>query len=66
GFHSLRLGNTVGIHEVLLSTGTETITLKHEAYDRMLFAQGALRAAEYLVGKRAGFYNMDTMLGGKE
>lgn len=66
GFHSLRLGNTVGIHEVLLSTGTETITLKHEAYDRMLFAQGALRAAEYLVGKSAGFYNMDTMLGGKE
>lgn len=66
GFHSLRLGNTVGIHEVLLSTGTETITLKHEAYDRMLFAQGALRAAEYLVGKHAGFYNMDTMLGGKE
>ena len=56
----------MGIHEVLLSTGTETITLKHEAYDRMLFAQGALRAAEYLVGKSAGFYNMDTMLGGKE
>ena len=54
----------VGIHEILIDTGTETITLKHEAHDRALFAQGALRAAEYLVGKPAGLYNMQTMLGG--
>ncbi len=63
GIHSLRLGNVVGIHEVLVSTGTQTITLKHEAHDRMLFAEGAVVAAEYLLGKPAGRYNMETMLG---
>ena len=63
GIHALRLGNVVGIHEVLVSTGTQTITLKHEAHDRMLFAQGAMAAAEYLQHKAPGLYNMDTMLG---
>lgn len=62
GIHSIRLGNVVGIHEVLVSTGTQTITLKHEAHDRMLFAEGAMAAAEYLAGKPAGLYNMETML----
>lgn len=63
GIHSIRLGNVVGTHEVLISTGTQTITLKHEAHDRMLFAEGAMTAAEYLAGKPAGLYNMETMLG---
>jgi len=63
GIHALRLGNVVGVHEVLVSTGTQTITLKHEAHDRMLFAQGAMTAAEYLLGKAPGLYHMDTMLG---
>ena len=63
GIHALRLGNVVGIHEVIVSTGTQTITLKHEAHDRMLFAEGAMAAAQYLLGKPAGLYNMETMLG---
>ncbi len=63
GIHAIRLGNVVGIHEVLVSTGTQTITLKHEAHDRMLFAEGAMAAAEYLVQQPAGLYNMETMLG---
>ena len=63
GIHAIRLGNVVGIHEVLVSTGTQTITLKHEAHDRMLFAEGAVTAAEYLFGQPAGLYNMETMLG---
>lgn len=63
GIHSLRMGNVVGIHEVLVSTGTQTITLKHEAHDRMLFAEGAVAAAEYLLGKPAGLYHMASMLG---
>ena len=62
GIHAIRLGNVVGIHEVLVSTGTQTITLKHEAHDRMLFAEGAVAAAEYLLGQPAGLYNMETML----
>ena len=65
GIHSLRLGNVVGVHEVLVSTGTQTITLKHEAHDRMLFAEGAMAAAAYLVGQPAGLYNMETMLKGE-
>lgn len=63
GVHSLRMGNTVGIHEVIVNTGTQIITLKHEAQDRSLFAEGALSAAEYLTKKPAGLYNMDTMVG---
>ena len=63
GIHALRLGNVVGVHEVLVSTGTQTLTLKHEAHDRMLFAQGAMTAAEYLLGKAPGLYDMGTMLG---
>ena len=53
GIHSLRMGNVVGVHEVLVCTGTQTITLKHEAHDRMLFAEGAVAAAEYLVQQSA-------------
>ena len=63
GIHAIRIGNVVGVHEVIVSTGTQTITLKHEAHDRMLFAEGAVVAAEYLVGQKAGLYNMETMLG---
>ena len=63
GIHAIRIGNVVGVHEVLVSTGTQTITLKHEAHDRMLFAEGAVAAAEYLFGQAAGLYNMETMLG---
>ncbi len=62
GIHSLRIGNVVGIHEILISTGNETITLKHEAHSRALFGEGALRAAAFLIGKPAGLYNMKDML----
>lgn len=62
GIHSLRMGNIVGIHEVLLSTPTQTITLKHEAHDRALFAEGALTAADFLCGKPAGLYDLSSLL----
>lgn len=62
GIHSLRMGNTVGIHEVIVNTGTQIITLKHEAQDRSLFAEGALAAAAFVVGKEPGLYNMDDMV----
>ncbi len=59
GIHSLRLGNTVGVHEVIIDTGTQVLTLKHEARDRSLFAEGALVAAEFIRDKAPGLYNMD-------
>jgi len=62
GIHSLRMGNTVGIHEVIVNTGTQIITLKHEAQDRALFAEGALAAAAFLVNKVPGMYAMQDIV----
>ena len=56
------MGNIVGVHEVLLGTATQTITLRHEAHSRALFAEGALAAAEFLCGKPAGLYDMKSMV----
>ena len=62
GIHSLRLGNEVGTHEIIIATGAETITLKHEAENRSLFANGALAAAAFLGGKPAGLYSMKDII----
>ncbi len=63
GIHAIRAGNIVGIHEVLVCTDTQSITLKHEAYSRALFAEGAVAAAEYLIAVNTpGIYNMYDML----
>lgn len=62
GIHAVRGGNIVGIHEVAVITDSQTITLKHEAHSRSLFAEGALAAAAYLVGQPAGLYDMQGMI----
>lgn len=62
GIHSLRLGNITGIHEIIISTAYETITLCHEAHDKSLFAEGALAAASFIEGKSAGLYSMEDLL----
>ncbi len=64
GMHSLRMGNVVGMHEVILATGSQIITLKHEAQSRALFAEGALTAAAYVCKKAPGLYTMDDMVKG--
>jgi len=63
GISSLRMGNVVGIHEVHICTGTQTLTLKHEASTRAMLADGAVDAARFMVGKAAGLYNMEDILG---
>ena len=63
GIHSLRYGNEVGTHEIIISNGNETLTLKHESESRALFAEGALKAAAFLCGKGPGLYNMKDMIG---
>ena len=63
GIHSLRLGNETGTHEILISTGSETITIRHKAEDRALFADGALAAAAFLQGKAPGLYTMKDLIG---
>ena len=62
GIHAIRMGNIIGEHEVIVGTDTQTITLKHEAHSRALFAEGAMAAAEFLVGKPAGMYDMKSMI----
>jgi len=63
GISALRLGSVVGVHEVHIHTGTQHLTLKHEAVTRAMLADGAVEAAKFMVGKPAGFYNMESMLG---
>lgn len=62
GIHSLRLGSEVGTHEIIIATGSETLTLKHEAENRSLFADGAIEAARFVVGREAGLVDMLTLI----
>ena len=62
GIQALRMGNVVGIHEVHITTATQSITLRHEAFERGMFADGAVEAAKFLEGKMAGLYNMQDLL----
>jgi len=63
GVHALRMGNVVGIHEVHINTGTQTLVLKHESGSRAMLADGAVDAAKFMVGKEKGLYNMESILG---
>ena len=63
GVHVIRGGDIVGDHSVLFSKNFETITLSHRAYDRAVFASGALVAARWVVGKKPGIYGMGDVLG---
>ena len=64
GVHSLRMGNIVGVHEIHICTDTQTLTLRHEAHDRALFAEGALTAARWITNKAPGLYDMQALLDG--
>ena len=61
-FNSIRKGEVVGNHKVLFSSGKETITLDHEAFDRALYSEGAFTAAIWLMGKKPGLYSMRDVL----
>ncbi|MGH8146424.1 MAG: 4-hydroxy-tetrahydrodipicolinate reductase [Rhodanobacteraceae bacterium] len=62
GFASIRAGDIVGEHTVLLVGHDERIELTHRAFDNAIFARGALTAAAWLVGRNAGRYDLDDML----
>ena len=61
-FNSIRKGEIIGEHEVTFSNGKETIKLNHEAFDRALYSDGALTAAEWLIDKKPGLYSMRDLL----
>ena len=61
-FNSIRKGEIIGEHEVVFSSGKEVIKLNHEAFDRALYSDGALTAAEWLISKKPGLYSMRDLL----
>ena len=63
GVHALRMGNVVGLHEVHINTGNQTLVLKHESGSRAMLADGAVAAARFMEGKAAGLYDMESILG---
>ena len=63
GFASLRGGSVAGDHTVYLLADDERIALSHLAENRSIFAKGAVRAANWLIGKPAGRYTMAQVLG---
>lgn len=63
GFAALRGGQIVGEHEVLFTSADEQITLSHRAFNRRIFATGAVRAAQWASVKPAGYYGMEDVLG---
>lgn len=62
GIHAIRGGNVIGSHEASFISSLETIKISHEAYDRKVFAQGALEAAKFIIGKKAKLYNMKDVI----
>lgn len=63
GVSSLRMGSVVGVHEVHICTANQTLTLRHEAGNRAMLAEGAVDAARFVAGKPVGLYNMENLLG---
>ena len=62
GFSSIRGGNIVGEHIIQFFSESETFEIKHTCYSRSVFANGALRAANWIIGKPNGMYSMDDLV----
>ena len=62
GISSIRGGNIVGEHTVQFFGPFETFEIKHTSYSRSVFADGALKAACFIVNKDAGFYTMNDLI----
>ena len=62
GMNSIRGGNIVGEHVVQFFGEFETFEIKHTTYSRNVFAEGAIKAAEFIINKPNGLYNMDDLV----
>ena len=60
--HCLRVGNVVGDHTVKFTLQDESIEIHHKSFDRKIFANGAVLAAEWILNKEPGLYNMSDVL----
>jgi len=65
GIHAVRGGTIVGEHDVIFAGNNEIITLSHSATSREIFANGAIKAASFMVGKSAGLYSMTDVVASK-
>ncbi len=63
GISCLRAGDIIGDHTVIFASAGERVEITHRATDRLTFARGALRGAEWLLGRPAGLYGMEQVLG---
>lgn len=63
GFAALRGGGVIGAHELRIASELEMITLSHDAFDRSVFATGAVTAALWAAAQAKGFYTMRDVLG---
>jgi 4-hydroxy-tetrahydrodipicolinate reductase len=63
GFATVRGGDIVGDHTILFAGTGERIEITHRAASRATYAQGALRAARFVAGRRSGLYDMHDVLG---
>lgn len=61
GFSSIRGGNIVGEHSVYFFGENETLEIKHTSYSRSIFADGSIKAANFLVNQPNGLYNMEDL-----
>jgi 4-hydroxy-tetrahydrodipicolinate reductase len=61
GIHAVRAGGIVGVHQVLFAGESDEIEITHRSYSRLVFAEGALHAANFIV-RRKGFFNMEDTL----
>ena len=62
GIHAVRGGTIVGEHDVIFAGNNEVVTLSHLATSKEIFAEGAVKAAKYLAGKKPGLYNMNSLI----
>ena len=66
GFHSLRAGDIVGEHTVVFAGTGERVEITHRAHSRVNFAEGAVRAASWIMNREKGLFDMGDVLGLKE
>lgn len=63
GIQAIRGGSIVGEHDVIFAGKDEVVTFSHTAYSKAIFAKGAIQAAKFLNGKKAGLYTMADVIG---
>lgn len=62
GIHSVRGGTIVGEHDVIFAGHDEVITISHAAHSKEVFAEGAIKAAKFIIGKKPALYDMNSIM----